>query len=126
MITHHGALSSHKEGAWTPVISSTAGAIASSTASAEFIKDGRKVTVTINATITNNGTGSGVLKIANLPYPVDALHHVGSGLNAITGKGLVWYGYQGSSDSFIRYQDGTYPAATNDQVWATLTYMTTA
>lgn len=123
MILHQGTLASHKEGTWTPVVSASTGALGAYTATGKYIKDGKKVMVTIAITITNNGTGAGSLKVAGLPFQVDGDFHVGHGFNGITAKSLTYYAYPGSNDSFVRGYDAAYPVVSGDLVLATCTYM---
>lgn len=60
-------LADYEEGTWTPVITSTIGSITTSSATGTYTKVGRLVYVSMSITITNNGTGAGVLS-ASLPF----------------------------------------------------------
>jgi hypothetical protein len=106
---------------FAPVFSSSAGTITSySVVSAKARIAGKKFECFIEASITNNGTGSGTI-VATIPVtPITIL--VGSGRNATTGgKMLEIYGRAASGAvlSIVDYS-GAYPAATGDTLrfWA--------
>ena len=59
-------------GAFTPIVSSSSGAISSYTASGSWVRVGKLVTVCVNYTITSNGTGTGAGRISGLPFATNA------------------------------------------------------
>ena len=65
-------LDDYEEGTWTPQISASSGSITSYTSSGTYVKIGRQVTLNLNYTITNNGTGSGYGNIGNFPFATNA------------------------------------------------------
>ena len=60
----------YEEGTWTPTIASSAGAITTYTASGNYVKVGKQVTVNALIKVTNVGTASGYATFAGLPYNV--------------------------------------------------------
>jgi hypothetical protein len=77
----------YEEGTFTPTISSSSGTITSSSVtSAVYTKIGRLVTVHVDVTITDAGTGSGALNFT-LPFTNGSAVAMGAGReNAATGK----------------------------------------
>lgn len=102
-------------GAWTatsPAVSSSAGTITSASAVLRYVVQGKVCTFTVLVTITNNGTGSGILTVA---LPVQAVTVTAfSGRNPTSGKMLQGTVSAGTSTLNIRNYDGTYPVATGE------------
>lgn len=102
---------------YTPVVSSSAGAITSYTASGRYQQIGKTVFVAIDVSITNNGTGSAAVNIT-LPVTANAaIVQILSGSEAqTTGKAIK--GIIGTAGGFsntaanVRNYDNTYPAPT--------------
>ena len=117
-------LADYEEGTWTPTLTSGTGSITSYTATGLYTKVGRLVTVVVNSTITNAGTGGGALSVAGLPYANNgSFNYNGVGReNALTGYILQASLTAGASTiSIINYSNVT-AIATNAQIRATLTY----
>ena len=64
-------LSWYEEGAYTPTISAASGTITTSSGSSTYTRVGTQVTVTFDITITDNGTGGGILYLT-LPFTSSA------------------------------------------------------
>lgn len=110
-------------GAWTatsPAVSSTAGTITSASAVLRYVVQGKVCTFTVLVTITNNGTGSGILTVA---LPVQAVTVTAfSGRNPTSGKMLQGTVSAGTSTLNIRNYDGTYPVATGETPFVSGSY----
>lgn len=111
---------------WTPTISASSGSITSSSATAKYRidpNDPRVVDIRLSITMTNNGTGSGVLR-ATLPFTAsnDAIAGNFSGFEGISGKGCVARVNVNTSQLLITYYDATYPGATSNVVTVTGSY----
>jgi len=110
-------------GAWTatsPAVSSSAGTITSASAVLRYVVQGKVCTFTVLVTITNNGTGSGILTVA---LPVQAVTVTAfSGRNPTSGKMLQGTVSAGTSTLNIRNYDGTYPVATGETPFVSGSY----
>lgn len=117
-------LDDYEEGTWTPVVTSATGSITSYTVqSATYTKIGRSVTVNVQFTITNNGTGGFRIDILNsLPFStISGVPFQGAGReNQTTGFMLMVQ----CSDLNMRLwkTDNSYPGGTGNVLIATCTY----
>lgn len=103
--------------AFTTVVTPSAGAITAYTATAKKLKRGRLIYGEMNILITNAGTGSGFL---NCTIP-DAANAVFVGIingqeRANTGKQVIGSIAAGTSTIALRFYDGTYPGAVNNNI----------
>lgn len=109
--------------AWTPTIDSSGGTITSYTVQeGAYARCGRTINWRLKITITDNGTGSGNVRINNLPVPPKAVsgnqqQYVGSGRQDVNiGSLLQVYVATGDAAagraSVVDYANA-YPAATN-------------
>jgi hypothetical protein len=96
-------LDDYEEGTWTPTASSGAGSITSYTATGLYTKIGRIVTLNGRVSITNGGTASGTLFVANFPFQSitfdNSVFRTGVGIvreNGITG---IYYGMYGTANT---------------------------
>ena len=116
-------LDDYEEGTWTPQISASSGSITSYTSSGTYVKIGRQVTLNLNYTITNNGTGSGYGNIGNFPFATNA--NGGSAVGRIGGTTgntcTLDIGASSTTGALWTYSNG-YPWATNAQSFMTITY----
>jgi hypothetical protein len=114
----------YEEGTWTPAITSNGGSITStSLASGNYTRVGNQVTIWFTITITDNGTGSGYIKLTGMPFNLTSVGKtVGSGVEAgVSSKQLVIYG-NSASELIVTFYDGTYPGATNAVLNGCVTY----
>ena len=121
------ALDDYEEGTWTPSVSSSGGSITTVGAvSGRYVKVGQFVLVTCTVAITNNGTGSGSVLVANLPYICEGAQYVGCGReNNATGKLLQVYLPASSATFYVKNYDDSYPVSSGYQFFATVSYRTT-
>ena len=117
-------LDDYEEGTWTPNPISTSGSITSFTVqTATYTKIGRSVTVNVQFTITNNGTGAGRVQMnGSLPFAT-AINSPSFGAgreSAVVGFMLMVQ--CGASDMLLWRTDNSYPGGTNFQLGATVTY----
>lgn len=119
------ALDDYEEGTWTPVVTASSGTITSYTAgTCLYTKIGRVVNIVVNVTITNNGTGSGVIQIAGLPFTATALT-VGTGREAAaTGNMLSIQVNNGATTLLVYTYNNTYPGGTGYTISGHITYTT--
>ena len=121
-------LDDYEEGTWTPVVTAATGSITSYTVqSATYTKIGRSVTVNVQFTITNNGTGGFRIDINNsLPFSTltspDVAFHGAGRENAVVGF-MVMVQCAGLTMRLWK-TDNTYPGGTNYVLFATCTYFT--
>lgn len=108
------------ESTWTPTLTSSSGTITSYTATGKYTRIGRQVTLTLNATITDNGTGAGALIFASFPYTITT-NVACYGRNQSTGITLGGLGQ--NLQWFISKYDNTYPVVTGNVIIATLIYL---
>jgi hypothetical protein len=71
-------LDDYEEGTFTPTITATAGTLTTVTATGNYTKIGRQVTVNVQATLTDIGTASGAL-ISTLPFTAGLFPAIGMG-----------------------------------------------
>lgn len=97
---------------YTPIASSSSGAITSySVNNAYYKQEGKIVRLHVDITISNNGTGAGSVNIS-IPF-TSALYSTFSGQEiAISSKGLIGVAIAGSTQMTVRFADATYPGAT--------------
>ena len=121
------ALDDYEEGTWTPSVSSSGGSITTvGTVSGRYVKVGQFVLVTCTVAITNNGTGSGSVLVANLPYTSEGAQYIGCGReNNATGKLLQVYLPASSATFYVKNYDDSYPVSSGYQFFATVSYRTT-
>ena len=119
-------LDDYEEGTWTPILTSGTGSLTSYTASGTYVKIGRQVTLNINYTITNNGTGATFGNIGNFPFTVNSV----TGASAVGRIGgttgntcTLTIDNNGTGGSLWTFNNG-YPWATNATSFMTITYQT--
>ena len=103
-------LNDYEEGNWTPTAVSSSGAITSYTSSGNYTKIGNRVFFSLQVTLTDNGTGTGVIDIS-LPYTAGAVS-AGAGQNANSLWGLNGSIAVSGTSMRVARADGTYPGAT--------------
>lgn len=119
--SYFDALYSPLPGVWTSstsAVGSTSGTITTSSGSVRYSKIGKTVDVNLTGSISNNGTGSGLVTM-QLPFAVASI----SGLIAvmtgaelgITGKSVQAFAIAGSTTLKIAFLDFTYPGASGAQ-----------
>ncbi len=98
---------------FTPTVVSSAGTITTvGTKSARTLKLGRLVFYQVSAAITTNGTGSGDVRVTNMPYTCAAFNFYGSGReNALTGKMLESLMVASTTILTLFNYDNSYPGA---------------
>jgi hypothetical protein len=120
-------LADYEEGNWTPSVTSSSGSITTvGTVTGKYTKTGNVVTLFGRVTITTNGTGSGAIVVAGLPYSANTSIASYSGYGrdrAISGKQLqVDFVSTGSSFEVYNY-DNTYPASNGSTLIFTVLYI---
>jgi hypothetical protein len=122
--TDANTLDDYEEGTWTPTVTSATGSITSYTVqTATYTKIGRSVTVNVQFTITNNGTGGFRININNsLPFATQSnLPFAGAGReNAVSGFMVMVE--CGNTNMLLWKTDNSYPGGTNFSIFATCTY----
>ena len=101
------SLAQYDEGTWTPTVSSETGTLTSSTINtAKYTRVGNVVTVNLDITITNAGTGAAGLVITlpiapanrvSLAGREDALTGAGLSISALTSGNLYAYKYDNTT-----------------------------
>lgn len=116
-------LTQYDEGTWAPVVTASSGAITSYTSSGSYTRVGRMVTATVNAKVTNAGTGGGAL-IVTLPFTSNAAQvYTCAGRDDNTGLAI-----QGRIPTetptvlYILSYSNTSVVLTNTEVFVTITY----
>lgn len=116
----------YEEGTWTPAITPSAGAILLlGTTVGNYTRVGNTVYAWFNSIITTNGTGSGSIRIAGLPFSAstsDAFTGTGTEV-AVSGKALR-FAYVGTTTAGIAFYDNTYPGASGARFLGVVIYTT--
>jgi hypothetical protein len=109
---------------YTPTVTAQTGTITTvGDVVANYKVIGSTVYVTLDITITTNGTGAGDLRVT-LPYGTPATHSTGSGKETVTGgKGLMAWIQAGASYVLITNYDNTYPVTDTSRVIVTFEYL---
>jgi len=116
-------LDDYEEGTWTPVVTSSAGAIAAYSATGTYTKIGRAVSVNYNILISSNGTGSGFVKVDSLPFTQSAFRSVGVGLETdVVGFPFTSNGIGSTTFCYLNKIDGSYPAGTSYRLQGNFVY----
>lgn len=106
------------------IVSSSGGSLGSGTATCDWVKNGKHVTLAFTATITTNGSGSGFITLSNLPFvPISDTH--GAGRNSSNGDMLqveARSAFGGRID--VRKYDNSYPGANGVTLRGTVSYAT--
>jgi hypothetical protein len=114
-------------GSWTPVVTATIPGATPPTIGAVFgyyQKTGNSIYITYDVTITNNGTGLGLIQISGLPYNIGQLSF-GSGVEtAVLGFGTLSNCLVGTAGLLVQKIDGTYPGGTGYRLLGSFTYLT--
>lgn len=113
------------QGTWTPSVASSSGTITTISASTGYYtKTGNLVTLNGQFTVTNNGTGAGLLVVTGLPFVGSTLptYIAGSGLDHTNGISLAVEYVRGSSLINLYKYDGTYPGVTGRSYSFSVTY----
>jgi hypothetical protein len=116
-------LNDYEEGTWVPTVAAGSGSITTvGTVVGNYTRIGRLVTLFASVTITNNGTGSGSIRISGIPFPVSANipEYVGVGSNGSTAKTIN--AILNGSQIYVFYYDGAYPVASGQTINISLTY----
>jgi hypothetical protein len=115
-------LADYEEGDCSLTVTSIGGTLTTASATAKYTKTGRTVLVTGVVNITNNGTGSGGLSIAGLPFtPGTAACGVGreSVNNGFTCSFMI---SSGSTTMAVYAFNNTYPVATGSVIQFSVSY----
>lgn len=114
----------YEEGAWTPVISSAAGAITSySVNSASYTRIGRRVVVDFDITITNNGTGAAGINITGVPFTVATAYASCGSFREVAATGFGGFIIASSSTTIqAANYDNAYAGGTNYRLVGTFSY----
>ena len=122
--TDANTLDDYEEGTWTPTLTSQNGSLTSVTAgTGYYTKVGRQVNIICSPTITNVGTGSGVLILSGLPFtPSPSIVASGSREDAQTGIGLVTSSWSSTEILLAKYDNGTV-IGTNYRYPLSITYI---
>jgi len=120
-------LADYEEGNWTPSVTASSGALLTvGTVTGKYTKTGNVVTLFGRVTITLNGTGSGSIVVAGLPYSPSTSVSAYSGYGrerSVSGKQLqVDFNSAGSSFDVYNY-DNTYPASNGATLIFTVLYI---
>jgi hypothetical protein len=122
--TDANTLDDYEEGTWTPTVTSATGSITSYTVqTATYTKIGRSVTVNVQFTITNNGTGGFRIDILNsLPFTtLSGVIFQGAGRENQT-TGFMVMVQCGGLNMLLWKTDNSYPGGTGNVLIATCTY----
>jgi hypothetical protein len=71
-------LADYEEGTYTPTVTASSGTLTTVTATGNYTKIGRQVTVNVSVTLTDAGSGSGAL-LVTLPFTAGLFPSIGTG-----------------------------------------------
>jgi hypothetical protein len=116
-------LSQYEKGNWTPVVTAGVGSITSYTINAAtYVQIGSQVTAYFDFTITNNGTGAGLINVS-LPITTPVVSAFGAAREtAVTGASILVALYSGSTIFLETMVASAYPGGTNYRIRGSITY----
>jgi hypothetical protein len=116
-------LNDYEEGTFTPTITSASGTLTSYTGTITYVKTGTSVVLNIDFTITNYGTGSGVINVT-LPFTAKSgTNMYGMGQEIVQTGQRLYFNMQGGQIS-VTGLTTAYPAINNSRFTGSLTYIT--
>ena len=117
LATSGNSYESNKWVSYTPTASSSSGSIVSSSCNGSFIRKGNIVSVRVECTVTDNGTGAGSVSIT-LPILASSLGKFTllGREDALTGKALVGVVISGSGSIVVTDYNSAYPVATGAKI----------
>ena len=116
-------LNDYEEGTWTPVVTPATGAITAYTASGNYTKIGRQVTVNMNIVITVNGTGLNALLITGLPFSAATTRFdAGVGREYVSTGNAVALTFSATNTLQMLTYNNTYPGGNGYYIAASITY----
>ena len=122
-------LADYEEGTWTPTIASSAGSITTYTASGNYVKVGKQVTVNALIKVTDVGTASGYATFAGLPYNVQTgIVTVPFIAQEYNNTGIALFGYASSATAngaIVTLANGNLVWTNNNWYFFTITYLVT-
>jgi hypothetical protein len=101
----------YEEGTWTPTVTSSVGAITSSTATGKYTRIGRQVTIELSVSVTDNGTGADGIRIGGLPFTAESTGYAGAGFNTSSGEALA-VGFVSTTTLVVYKYNVLYPVIT--------------
>ncbi len=117
------------EGAWTPTITSSSGTITTiSNVVGLYRKVGRQVSLFLTFTVTDNGTGSGVIQLSTSGLPASVTPPVQGATGTFTeNTATVFSGYilnpgAGGNPLFMYKYDGSYPGVSTGKYSCVIQY----
>jgi hypothetical protein len=129
-ITSHPAgmtselLADYEEGTWTPSVTSSGGSITTVGAvSGSYTKVGRVVHAFFDINITTNGTGSGSILVANIPFAPSAAN-TSMGVfreQSVNGK-MGSVNLPNTTEFQLQFYDNTYPGSDGCRLVGEITY----
>ena len=119
-------LDDYEEGTWTPSVTSQNGSITSYTATGNYTKIGRTVTLYCNIQITNGGTASGQLFITGVPFNTLSSNQYLGVTRETTATGYIYFPMiAGSQINIQNDTNGGISYSTNYRYESTNIYQTT-
>ncbi len=113
----------YEEGTWTPVPTSSIGSITSYTSSGRYTRIGRAVVLSFKITITNNGTGLGVLFATGMPFAASAVNLESGTIAEVAVVGFSGYTvFNTTTKLSMGKYDNTYAGGTNYVIVGQITY----
>jgi hypothetical protein len=115
----------YEEGTWTPVLTTASGSITTYTATGKYTRVGRIVTAGFDLSITDNGTGGGLLYMT---LPVATVSGTAAGGTAIeyaaTGNIIAVIATSSTNIAYLVANAGVYPGGTGYSIRGSITYQT--
>jgi hypothetical protein len=116
-------LADYEEGTWTPTVTAAAGAITTVSASGNYTKIGRQVTVNMNISITDNGTGAAALLIGGVPFNAATTRFDAGVGREYSVLGLtVAMNFSATNTIQMLTYNNLYPGGTGYKIAASITY----
>lgn len=113
----------YEEGTWNPVVTSSGGTLTTVSATGTYTRTGRLVTLSFNVIITDNGTGSGFINIAGMPFNASTANIFSASFMEYAAVGFQGYCvFNTTSNIVLAKYDNTYPGGTGHRFAGTITY----
>jgi hypothetical protein len=114
--TDANTLDDYEEGSGALTIAASAGTLTTASATWRYTKVGNRVLYDVTATITTNGTGSGLIVITGMPFLPAGLSVGAARMNGNIGCVATAFNNAGTAQINVAKYDGTYPGASGEVI----------
>ena len=113
----------YEEGTWTPTVTAVNGTITTVSATGTYTRIGRQVTLGINIDLSNNGTGSGAMRISGMPFnAASTWQEAGVGREYQSTGNAITLQFSATNTIQMQNYDNAYPGGSGYKFSASIAY----